>query len=58
MAGQLQKISDEEAEATFIAMTNAIRPSILDNEDVRKQAVWLIEGYKPTDAARGVFAQK
>ena len=27
-----------------------------DNEDIRKQAVWLIEGYKPTDAARGVFA--
>ena len=51
-----KKISDEEAEATFIAMTNAIRPSILDNEDIRKQAVWLIEGYKPTDAARGVFA--
>ncbi len=51
-----KKISDEEAEATFIAMTNAIRPSILDNEDVRKQAVWLIEGYKPTEAARGVFA--
>ena len=51
-----KKISDQEAEATFIAMTNAIRPSILDNEDVRKQAVWLIEGYKPTDAARGVFA--
>ena len=51
-----KKISDEEAEATFIAMTNAIRPSILDNEDTRKQAVWLIEGYKPTDAARGVFA--
>ena len=51
-----KKISDEEAEATFIAMINAIRPSILDNEDIRKQAVWLIEGYKPTDAARGVFA--
>ena len=51
-----KKITDEEAEATFIAMTNAIRPSIIDNEDIRKQAVWLIEGYKPTDAARGVFA--
>ena len=51
-----KKISDDEAEATFIAMTNAIRPSILANEDIRKQAVWLIEGYKPTDAARGVFA--
>jgi len=51
-----KKISDAEAEATFVAMTNAIKPSILDDEDVRKQAVWLIEGYKPTDAARGVFA--
>ncbi len=51
-----KKISDAEAEATFVAMTNAIKPSILDNEDIRKQAVWLIEGYKPTDAARGVFA--
>ena len=51
-----KKISDKEAEATFIAMTNAIRPSIIDNEDIRKQAVWLIEGYKPTNAARGVFA--
>ena len=51
-----KKITDEEAEATFIAMTNAVRPSIIDNEDIRKQAVWLIEGYKPTDAARGVFA--
>ena len=51
-----KKITDEEAEATFIAMTNAIRPSIIDNEDIRKQAGWLIEGYKPTDAARGVFA--
>ena len=51
-----KKISDAEAEATFIAMTNAIKPTILDNEDIQKQAVWLIEGYKPTDAARGVFA--
>ena len=51
-----KKISDKEAEATFIAMTNAIKPSILNDENVRKQAVWLIDGYKPTDAARGVFA--
>ena len=51
-----KKISDEEAEATFIAMTNAIRPSIMNDENIRKQAVWLIDGYKPTDAARGVFA--
>ena len=51
-----KKISDEEAEATFIAMTNAIKPSIMNDENIRKQAVWLIDGYKPTDAARGVFA--
>ena len=51
-----KKISDKEAEATFIAMTNAIRPSIMDNDDIRKQAVWLIDGYKPTEAAKGVFA--
>ena len=51
-----KKISDKEAEATFIAMTNAIRPSIMDNDDIRKQAVWLIDGYQPTEAAKGVFA--
>ena len=51
-----KKISDKEAEATFIAMTNAIRPSIMNNNDIRKQAVWLIDGYKPTEAAKGVFA--
>ena len=52
----VKNVSDAEAEATFIAMTNAIRPSIMDNNDIRKQAVWLIDGYKPTEAARGVFA--
>ena len=51
-----KKISDKEAESTFIAMTNAIRPSIMGNNDIRKQAVWLIDGYKPTEAAKGVFA--
>ena len=51
-----KKITDEEAEATFIAMANAIKPSIMDDENIRKQAVWLIDGYKPTDAAKGVFA--
>ena len=51
-----KKISDQEAEATFIAMTNAIRPSIMNNNDIRKQAVWLIDGYKPTVTAKGVFA--
>ena len=51
-----KNVSDAEAEATFIAMMNAIDPAILKDEDIRKQAVWLIDGYTPTDAARGVFA--
>ena len=49
-------ISDAEAEATFIAMMNGIRPDILEDEAVAAQAVWLIPGYEPTDAAVGVFA--
>jgi ABC-type glycerol-3-phosphate transport system substrate-binding protein len=50
-----KNISDEEAEATFIAMMNGIRPEILSNPEVAQQAVWLIEGYEPTPAAVGVF---
>lgn len=50
-----KNISDEEAEATFIAMMNGIRPAILEDEEVAKQAVWLIDGYQPTEAAVGVF---
>jgi maltose-binding protein MalE len=49
-------ISDEEAEATFIAMMNGIRPEMMEDEDIRTQAVWLIPGYEPTPAAVGVFA--
>lgn len=51
-----KNIPDEEAEATFIAMMNGIDPSILDDEEVGIQAVWLIPGYEPTPAATGVFA--
>jgi len=51
-----KNISDAEAEATFIAMMNAIDPSILNDDEIAKQAVWLIEGYEPTDAAQGVYA--
>ena len=51
-----KNVSDAEAEATFIAMMNGIDPSILKDEEIRKQAVWLLDGYTPTDAARGVFA--
>lgn len=49
-------ISDEEAEATFIAMMNGIRPELMEDEEIRTQAVWLIPGYEPTEAAVGVFA--
>lgn len=51
-----KNISDEEAEATFIAMMNGIRPELMANEEVAVQAVWLVDGYEPTDAAVGVFA--
>ena len=50
-----KNISDAEAEATFIAMMNGIDPSMMSDENIRTQAVWLIDGYKPTDAAIGVF---
>ena len=50
-----KNISAEEAEATFLAMMNAIRPSKMEDENIRTQAVWLIEGYSPTEAAVGVF---
>jgi len=51
-----KNISDEEAEATFIAMMNGISPSMMESEEIRTQAVWLIDGYEPTEAAVGVFA--
>lgn len=50
-----KNISDEEAEATFVALKHAIRPDILGDEEVSRQAVWLIDGYEPTPAAVGVF---
>ena len=50
-----KNISEAEAEATFIAMMNGISPSMMSDENIRTQAVWLIDGYKPTDAAIGVF---
>jgi ABC-type glycerol-3-phosphate transport system substrate-binding protein len=51
-----KNISDEDAEATFLAMMNGINPAQLEKDGVSEQAVWLIEGYEPTDAAVGVFA--
>ncbi len=50
-----KNVSDEEAEATFLAMSHAIRPEMLTAE-TSPQAVWLIDGYEPTEAAVGVFA--
>ena len=50
-----KNISDEEAEATFLAMMNGISPERLDDE-MAPLAVWLIDGYEPTPAAVGVFA--
>ena len=40
-----KNVSDAEAEATFIAMMNGIRPSMMEDEAIRTQAVWLIDGY-------------
>ena len=37
-------------------MTNAIRPSLLDNKDWKQVVQHL--GYKPNDVVRGVFAGK
>ncbi len=50
-----KNIPDDEAEATFIALIHAIRPEILDDESVAREAVWLIEGYEPTSASVGVI---
>ena len=50
-----KNISDEDAAATFIALTNGISPDML-NDTTSAQAVWLIEGYEPTEAAQGVFS--
>ncbi|OED40518.1 sugar ABC transporter substrate-binding protein [Chromatiales bacterium (ex Bugula neritina AB1)] len=50
-----KNISDEDAEATFLAMKNGISPSIL-NDETMGQAVWMIEGYEPAAVNQGVFA--
>ncbi len=47
-----KNISDEDAEATFIAMMNGISTEMVQaNNDL---AVWLIEGYQPGPAAAGI----
>lgn len=49
-----KNISDEDAEATFLAMKKGISPSIL-TDDTMGEAVWMIEGYEPAPANQGVF---
>lgn len=49
-----KNISDEDAEATFVAMKNGISPSIL-NDETMGQAVWMIDGYEPAPVNQGVF---
>jgi len=50
-----KNISDEDAEASYLAMVNSIDPKIM-NDEVATQAVWMIDGYEPTPASAGVFA--
>jgi len=49
-----KNISDEDAEATFLALLNGISPEhVAKNAD---KAVWLVSGYEPTPAAKGTIA--
>jgi maltose-binding protein MalE len=49
-----QNISDEDAEATFIAMVNGVSDDMVKaNND---KAVWLMDAYQPGPAAEGVAA--
>jgi len=49
-----KNISDEDAEATFVAMMNGISTEMVQaNND---KAVWLIDGYVPGRAAEGIAA--
>ncbi len=48
-----KNVSDADAEATFVAMITGISPDRLDKK-TSSLAVWLIDGYKPTQKARGV----
>lgn len=48
-----KNISDEDAEASFQAMMHAIAPETA--QEHAEVAVWLIKGYEPTPAAKGVI---
>ncbi|MEG9862877.1 MAG: extracellular solute-binding protein [Parvularculales bacterium] len=47
-----KNISDEDAEATFIALINGISDEMVKNNN--DKAVWLMDAYKPGLAAEGV----
>ena len=47
-----KNISDEDAEASFRAMMHALAPETA--QEHAEVAVWLIPGYEPTPAAKGV----
>jgi len=49
-----KNVSDADAEATFLALKHAIRSDIMSDDEVSKQAVWLIDGYEPTDSSKDV----
>ena len=47
-------VSDEDAEATFVAMVKGISSDVVKaNNDA---AVWLVEGYEPSAASAGISA--
>lgn len=50
-----KNISDEDAEATFLAMKHGTSSAIL-NDETMGQAVWMIDGYKPAPVNAGVFS--
>ncbi|MEM1232856.1 MAG: extracellular solute-binding protein [Pseudomonadota bacterium] len=48
-----KNISEEEAEASFIAMVHGIQPELL--EEHADKAIWLLDGYTPGPGAIGVI---
>ncbi|MEL6571329.1 MAG: extracellular solute-binding protein [Pseudomonadota bacterium] len=50
-----KNISDEEAAATFQALTHATSPTLL-NDETMSQAVWLMDGFEAQPVNEGVLA--
>jgi multiple sugar transport system substrate-binding protein len=51
-----KNISDEDAAASFQAMMYALSPDLVATPETAALAAWLVEGYEPTPASAGVFA--